>query len=80
MQACGERERKQQTSSAMTCGERGGICGLKCARKWAAVRRRANTQMPLGARLRQTKHCAGLQRAKLGSIGVAAERAGLRRC
>lgn len=34
MQACGERERKQQTSSAMTCGERGGICGLKCARKW----------------------------------------------
>ena len=32
MQACGER--KQQTSSAMTGGERGGICGLMCARKW----------------------------------------------
>ena len=31
MQACGER--KQQTSSAMTGGERGGICGLMCARK-----------------------------------------------
>ena len=29
MQTCGGC--KQQTSSAMTCGERGGICGLMCA-------------------------------------------------
>lgn len=96
MQACGER--KQQTSSAMTGGDRGGgICGLMCARKLgrgvqayihtnSKSRRSVSppscrgaqtcvyTNAALGARLRQVKHCAGLQRAKSGAIDVTAER------